>query len=161
MARGALQEGIAFVLEREPGTQLMRSIIRQVLGDRDEDGAVELRAGHLTVRDRDALRVLAAGATQLAETYRDPSTRLGPKLDAALVELVGRLVPVIEDRLGPDSVRTWFDEENGRGGGTLDLVIAPLQPFLPGLEQLSARALQSRVERALAAFEALAASRTR
>src|SRR5262249_22599589 len=110
MARGALQEGIAFVLEREPGTLLMRSIIRQGLGDRDEDGAVEVRAGHLTVRDRDALRVLAAGATQLAETYRDPSTRRGPKLDAALVELVGRLVPVIEDRLGPDSVRTWFDE---------------------------------------------------
>jgi len=44
MAKGALKDGIAFVLEREPETLRMRSVIRHVLGGGDKAGIAELEA---------------------------------------------------------------------------------------------------------------------
>lgn len=163
MARSHAQARVPLVVERAAETRLARAIVSRLLRDLDEDEGVSIRAGTMRVRDPMALRLLATRATQLAETYRDrqPSNRRGPKPADALVELVGRLVVVIEDRLGPETATTWWDIANGTAGGTLDAVVASLTPFLPGLEKLSPRALQHRLERALAAYRAIVASRSR
>jgi hypothetical protein len=97
------------VLPSERRTWLPRAILHHVLAD-DLD-LLDTSAGHVIVRDPWALGLIAERCDRLARTYRD---RPGPEPNWAAIELVWRVMRVIEDGGGQATLsRDKYDEPGG------------------------------------------------
>jgi hypothetical protein len=126
------------VLPREPHTLLLRGILDHVLAD-DRD-LLDARATHVSVRDPWVLGLLAARCARLAQTYRD---RPGPEPDWPAIELVWRIMGVIEEAA---KKATLSRDTRQVPRGTLFEVLDAMRPSLPGFAELTPEEFYAKVD---------------
>jgi hypothetical protein len=101
--------------------------------------------GHGWTRfERADLELLKTRATKFAAEVR---AQQGRKTDVALRELRKSVSHAIEMYCGPKSAKSYMDWIAGDPGGLLYKVIAEIQPWLRGLEDLTPNALRLAIQR--------------
>jgi hypothetical protein len=93
------------------------------------------------------LVLLAERLVPLAKRFRDRQGRKADTADEALRELRRSVSDFIEMYCGPGSAKCYGNDLDGPGG-LLYAVVAKLQPWLLGLEELTPNALRQALTRA-------------
>jgi hypothetical protein len=144
LARNALDlDVVPFPILPGAGSPLFRTLVRHLLPALPAAGNVR----EWRPLERADLELLATRAQSFAATLRD---RPGPKVDVALRELRSSVSDIIELCCGPESAKCYSDDLAGGGAGLLYEVVAKLQPWLLGLEELTPNALRLALQRAQA-----------
>jgi hypothetical protein len=112
----------------------------------DETVANALARGGYSLERAD-LVLLAERAVPLAKRFRDRQGRKADTADEALRELRRSVSDIIEMYCGPESATCYGNDLDGPGG-LLYEVVAQLQPWLLGLEDLTPNALRQALQRA-------------
>ena len=139
LARSALELGVVPLEIPSGADERLYTLLSCVVA---EDTAARARGGGSL--ERADLVLLAERVGPLARRFRD---RQGRKENGALRELRRSVSEFIEMCWGPGSAKCYDDWLAGDPGGLLYEVVAAMQPWLRGLEELTPNALRLALQR--------------